>query len=277
VNPPGSANTGAALLYNLSARASIAGSGATTAGFVITGATAKPVLIRAAGPALAAFAVADPVARPRLRVFDAAGARIHENAGWADRSALAALAARLGGFPFAAGSADAAVSATLAPGSYTVEVTDDTGRGGTVLTEVYAADAAPGAANARLINLSARAPVAPGRPLVGGLVITGDAGTVQRVLVRGIGPTLAKFAVTGALADPTLRIYDSAGGLIATNLDWSGEEIAAAAAATGAFALDAGTKDAAVVLTLSPGLYTLVVSTTGAAGEALADIYALPQ
>ena len=208
VNPPGSANTGAALLYNLSARASIAGSGATTAGFVITGATAKPVLIRAAGPALAAFAVADPVARPRLRVFNAAGALIHENAGWADQSALAALAARLGGFPFAAGSADAAVSATLAPGSYTVEVTDDTGRGGTVLTEVYAADAAPGAANARLINLSARAPVAPGRPLVGGLVITGDAGTVQRVLVRGIGPTLAKFAVTGALADPTLRIYD---------------------------------------------------------------------
>jgi hypothetical protein len=41
--------------------------------------------------------------------------------------------------------------------------------------------------------------------------------------------------------------------------------------------LDAGTKDAALVLSVSPGSYTLEISTAGAAGEALADIYAVPQ
>jgi len=101
---------------------------------------------------------------------------------------------------------------------------------------------------------------------------------VQQILVRGIGPTLAKFGVTNALAAPVLKVYDSTGARIAFNDSWANStEVSSAAAATGAFALDAGTKDAALVLSLSPGSYTLEISTAGAAGEALADIYAVPQ
>ena len=276
---PGTIGTNGALLYNLSARATISGSGMTTTGFVITGSTDKRVLIRAAGPTLAKLGVTDAITKPHLRVFNSAGAQILENSGWIGNPVLSNLAARLGAFAYVNGSVDAAVATTLAPGGYTVQVSDDAGLGGTVLTEIYAADeASAGAIVPRLINLSARAAVAPGKPLIGGFIVTGASGTTQKVLVRGIGPTLAQFGVTGALADPILKVYDATGALIVTNDNWGGTvEIVSAAGATGAFTLDLLSKDAARVLALAPGAYTLEISTTGTAGEALADIYAVPQ
>jgi hypothetical protein len=47
--------------------------------------------------------------------------------------------------------------------------------------------------------------------------------------------------------------------------------------AVGAFALPAGSRDAAVELTLAPGGYTVHVSpATGATGEVLIEIYEVP-
>ena len=278
VSAPGSTRSNGTLLYNLSARATVTPTGLTTTGFVITGSSDKRVLIRAVGPTLAKFGIDDAVAKPRLRVIDANGKQVLENAGWSSSATLSALASRLGAFAYNAGSVDAAVSATLAPGGYTVQVSDDAAKGGTVLTEIYAADDLTTSDTPRLINLSARALVQTGKTLIGGFIVTGQPGTVQKVLVRAIGPTLAKFNVTNALAAPVLKVYDSTGARIALNDAWANNsEVSAAAAATGAFALEAGTKDAALVLSLSPGAYTLEISTTGAAGEALADIYAVPQ
>jgi len=278
VSAPGATRAASTLLYNLSARATITPAGLTTTGFVITGSSDKRVLIRAAGPTLAKFGIDDAVAKPHLRVIDANGKQILENAGWTSSGTLSALASRLGAFAYNAGSVDAAVSATLAPGGYTVQVSDDAAKGGTVLTEIYAADDLTTADTPRLINLSARALVQTGKTLVAGFIVTGQPGTVQKVLVRGIGPTLAKFGVANALAAPVLIVYDASGARIAFNDAWANNsEVSAAAAATGAFALEAGTKDAALVLALSPGAYTLEISTLGAAGEALADIYAVPQ
>ncbi|PAW71949.1 MAG: hypothetical protein B9S35_12135 [Opitutia bacterium Tous-C5TDCM] len=269
VSPPGSTSVGPAILYNLASRATIAGSGLTTSGFSVSGSGNKSVLIRASGPALAAFGVTDGIARPRLRLFNAVGAVVLENAGWANNSDVAATAARLGAFAYTAGSVDAAVVVSLAPGNYSVQVGDDAARGGSVLTEIYTAESM---ATATLINLAARAPVAVGRPLIGGFVVTGETGTVQRLLLRGVGPGLAKFGLTGALGDPVIKVYNSAGALIASNDDWSGADLAALAP----FALDAGSKDAALIYSFSPGAYTLEVSTTGTAGEALAEIYSAP-
>jgi hypothetical protein len=258
VSPPGSTSVGPAILYNLASRATIAGSGLTTSGFSVSGPGNKSVLIRASGPTLAAFGVTDGIARPRLRLLNAVGAVVLENAGWANNSDVAATAARLGAFAYAAGSVDAAVVVSLAPGNYSVQVGDDAARGGSVLTEIYTAESV---ATATLINLAARAPV-----------VTGEAGTVQRLLLRGVGPGLAKFGLTGALGDPVIKVYNSAGALIASNDDWSGADLAALAP----FALDAGSKDAALIYSFSPGAYTLEVSTTGTAGEALAEIYSAP-
>ncbi len=268
VTPPDGTAAGPAILYNLAARATIAGTGLTTSGFVVAGPGNKSVLIRAAGPTLAAFGITDAVAKPRLRLINAAGAVVLENAGWSNNAEVAATAARLGAFAYPAGSVDAAVLVSLAPGNYTVQVGDDHARGGSVLTEIYTAESV---ATATLVNLASRAPVAAGRPLVGGFVITGDAGTMQRLLFRGVGPGLAKFGVVGALADPVIKIYNSAGALVVSNDSWSGAEVAALAP----FALDAGSKDAALIHSFAPGAYTLEVSTTGTAGEALAEIYSV--
>jgi len=278
VSSPGSARATSTLLYNLSARASVAPTGQTTTGFVITGSSDKRVLIRAAGPTLAKFGIDDAIGKPHLRLFDSAGKQMLENAGWSGSATLSTLSSRLGAFAYTTGSVDAAVIATLAPGGYTVIVNDDAAKGGTVLTEIYAADDLTSTDTPRLINLSARAVVQAGKPLIGGFIVTGQPGTVQKILVRGIGPTLAKFGVANVLASPVLKVYDSTGARIAFNDSWaSSAEVSAAAAATGAFALDAGTKDAALVLSLSPGSYTLEISTAGAVGEVLADIYAVPQ
>ncbi len=131
-----------------------------------------------------------------------------------------------------------------------------------------------------LVNLSARAFVGTGDSvLVPGLVIGGTAS--RRVLVRAVGPTLGTFGVSGFLADPTLTVFRGMTNL-ATNDNWSepaGSSAATALAATqaGAFALPAGSRDSALVLTLAPGAYTFQIAGVGnSTGVALVEVYTLP-
>jgi hypothetical protein len=210
-----------------------------------------------------------------LNVYNSTGALVATSNDWTG-SEVSTAAAATGAFALTPGGKDSALVLDLAAGGYTAQVADTSARGGVVLTEIY--DAAGATLAPRFINLSARGPVSAGNPLVGGFVITAGTGTAtQRVLIRGVGPALAKFGIANALAAPVLKIFDSAGALIATSAAWSGSEVAAAAAATGAFALDVGSKDAALVLTLSPGGYTFeITGANGATGEALADIYGAP-
>ena len=269
-----------ARVSNLSSRLRVSGndpSRAVIAGFVIDGTADTQVLIRAAGPSLSRFGIQDPLATPRLQLFDSASRLVAENDGWNNAAEVATAADRLGAFKFDGGSRDAALVATLKPGAYTALVT---GPGsGTTLIEIY--DAASGAqlSTQQLLNLSTRGFVDTGDGvLIAGIVVTGTA--PKRVLIRGVGPTLARFNVTGAVSDPTLKIYHGT-TLIAQNDDWgipqplsasqtmaSAAELAASATATGAFALPNGGKDAAVLLTLEPGTYSAVMSganhTTGA-------------
>ena len=131
-----------------------------------------------------------------------------------------------------------------------------------------------------LINLSTRSVLAPGQRLIAGLTITGN--EPKRVLLRAIGPTLAAFGVTDALADPELAVYDSAGRRILANND-QGDlpaflDLATATAASGAFALPASSRDAALAVTLPPGGYSLhVTSRDGKGGSVLAEAYEADQ
>jgi len=82
------------------------------------------------------------------------------------------------------------------------------------------------------------------------------------------------------LADPTITLFRD-GTALATNDNWSvaanAAEIASTAVAVGAFALPAGSKDAAILTTLTPGSYTAVISGVGATtGTALVELYAVP-
>ncbi len=135
----------------------------------------------------------------------------------------------------------------------------------------------------RLTNLSARAIAARGDDsLILGFFITAPTGTTKRVLVRGIGPTLTKFAVPGALADPVLSILNDKGQTLASNQRWgtaSGAAgtpaaIRAAAVATGAFALDDASADSVVLTDLSQGLYSAQLSSaSGGTGVGLVELY----
>jgi endonuclease/exonuclease/phosphatase family metal-dependent hydrolase len=71
----------------------------------------------------------------------------------------------------------------------------------------------------QLLNISTRAHVAEGeRVVISGFIVTGN--TSRRLLIRGIGPSLASAGVSDALADPKLELYDSSGHIIAANDNW---------------------------------------------------------
>ena len=127
-------------------------------------------------------------------------------------------------------------------------------------------------------NMSTRALVGTGENvLIPGFVISGA--DSQQILLRAVGPSLASFGVSGPNADPTLTLYRGA-TVLAANDNWSSaanaDAIAATGIAVGAFPLPAGSKDAAVLVTLPAGAYTAVVSgVDNATGIALVELYAV--
>ena len=124
-------------LVNLSARHWV-GTDADVliAGFVVAGSGTKQVLVRAVGPTLATFGVAGALVDPELEVLDGAGRVLGRNNNW--DGSLAPTFARVGAFPLAAGSRDAAALVTLPAGStYTVKVSGVNNTAGEALVEVY--------------------------------------------------------------------------------------------------------------------------------------------
>ncbi len=197
-------------LVNLSVRSVTAPAAPPITGFVISGTVSKQVLIRAAGPALARapFNVPGALADPTLQVFRGSTV-VAQNNDWGTppngAAGITAATTAAGAFPFQAGSADAAVVTTLQPGPYTVQIGGGTG---IALAEVYEVRSGNEAFGARrLVNISARGLVAPDQPQIAGFVIGGTA--PQRVLIRGIGPTLAgaAFGINGALPNPQLTLF----------------------------------------------------------------------
>ena len=100
-------------------------------------------------------------------------------------------------------------------------------------------------------------------------------------------PTNGQATITtaGSGFDTILAVYTggavNALALVATNDNWetgnSAAQLSAAFATTGAFGLSAGSKDAALVITLSPGAYTVQVSgVASSSGVALVELYDLP-
>jgi hypothetical protein len=267
-------------LVNLSVRArSGAGERLMIIGFVVAGDGAKDVLLRGAGPSLARFGVRSPLPDPVMSLHGLQSGLISLNNDWGtDESRIREASSRLGAFALEAGSADAALLATLPPGVYTAQIRDGTGGEGISLGEVYDADAS-GAA--RLVNVSARNWTGPGEDgLVAGFVING--GGPRRLLIRAVGPGLVPFGVEGVLADPVLTLYRQGTSLpLHQNNDWGllayADEVAGVGRAIGAFELKAGSKDAALLVTLPPGIYTAWVrGAAEASGIALIEVYEVP-
>lgn len=264
-------------LVNISTRARVgSGEAVAIAGFVISGNESKPVLIRAVGPTLGtAFQVPGALASPRVDLYQGTTI-IATNSGIAgNRIAIDAVAQGAGAFALGAAGTDAAILTTLAPGTYTAIVSSTTTSAGVALVEVY--DLSAPSAGQKLLNISTRASAGTAEnTLIAGFVV--PAGTTKRVLIRGVGPGLTPFGVTGVLAQPTLSLL-SGGNTVAQNAVWGtspdAAAITAASGQVGAFGL--ATNDAALVLTLAPGNYTAqVVGAAGATGVALIEVYELP-
>jgi hypothetical protein len=138
-------------------------------------------------------------------------------------------------------------------------------------------------AQQRFLNLSTRALAGTGeQTLIAGFVVGGP--DVKAVLIRAVGPSLAKFGLTGFIREPIITIYDSAGRLYTEDYVYpavvGGDKKAAIAAATkktGAFPLLAESKDAVDLRPFRAGAYTVhVTSSDASTGTALVELFEVP-
>jgi uncharacterized delta-60 repeat protein len=259
----------AASFQNLSARAHVfTGQRILIAGFIIEGSENKTILLRGIGPSLAAFGVITPLADPTLYLLDHTGAVIATNDNW--KATQQAQIQATGLAP--SNDLESAILANLPPGAYTALVQGKAMTTGIALAQVYDVD--PNL-NSRPTNLSARAFVGTGNDvLIGGTIIGGNPGSLLRVLVRALGPSLANAGVTTPLADPTLSLRDANGNVLASNDNWKDSQ-QAAIAATGKAPLN--DHESAILALLAPGNYTAIVAgKNGTTGVALIEFYTLP-
>jgi phosphatidylinositol-3-phosphatase len=133
--------------------------------------------------------------------------------------------------------------------------------------------AVPGAAlePARLVNLSGRLGVdTADNVMIAGFIITGD--LPKKVIIRGLGPSLAAFGLSEVLADPLLELHEP-DGTVLTNDNWKmtqANELRATGLAPG------NDLEAAIVATFAPGAYTAVLrGVSNTIGLGLLDIYDL--
>jgi hypothetical protein len=227
------------------------------------------------------------LANPAIQLLrQGSTAVIAANDDWSGDADVSALSTALGAFPFiSSASRDAAMVTNPVAGAYSVKTLGGSGGNDTALVELYDATGASayGAATPRLLNVSSRAQVDKGENiLICGFVIGGT--TARTVLIRGVGPRLAAYGVTGVLADPFLQLYQRANGadtLIATNDDWgiapNKSVMSGVATKVGAFPIFDDSKEAVILLTLPPGVYSAQLSGVGqTTGVGLLEVYEAP-
>jgi hypothetical protein len=221
---------------------------------------------------LAQYGVGGVLADPQLKLFNTAGTQINQNDDWGGSGVFANVFTAVNAFALPVNSKDAALLVALPPTGYTAQVNGAGTSTGVALVEVYEADT--GTPSARFTALSARNQVGTDdNILIVGFVVNGN--SPKALLIRGIGPALTSFGVSGVLTDPRLDLY-SGKTWITGNDNWGGAvALSNAFTATQAFPLpNANSKDAVLLVTLQPGLYSAQVSGVGGTtGVALVEVY----
>jgi phospholipase/lecithinase/hemolysin len=125
----------------------------------------------------------------------------------------------------------------------------------------------------KAVNLATRLFVDTGeRVAVAGFIVTGDVS--KKVLLRGIGPSLAANGVPTPLADPTLTLFDSDGNIVMTNDDWKDSPDASEIMNTGI--APTNDSESAILSNLAPGNYTVALAgKDDGIGNGLIEVYDL--
>jgi glucose/arabinose dehydrogenase len=124
-------------LANISTRATVGTGSDVLIGGFITGSKigATRVAIRALGPSLQQFGIANPLPDPRLELHNANGALLASNDNWQSDANQAALITSYGLAP--PNNLESAIAISLAPGRYTAIVTGKNNQTGIGLIEIY--------------------------------------------------------------------------------------------------------------------------------------------
>jgi hypothetical protein len=237
-------------------------------GIIIAGTAPKHLLVRAIGPSLAQIGVPNALADTVLELHGPGTFATVTDDNWRDDPAQEAAILATGLAP--ANNLESAIDTTLNPGSYSAVVRGKNNATGVALIEVYdLSQAVP----AKLANISTRAFVSTGDDIViAGFILGGHNGD-DRVVVRGLGPSLTAFGVPNALADPKLELRDSNGALLLSNNDWQ-DNPAQAAELTAAGLAPTSQLESGIAATLSPGLYTaLLAGQNNGTGNGVVEVY----
>jgi hypothetical protein len=271
-------------LGNISTRSFVqTGEHVMIGGFIVQGTGPKRVIVRAIGPELTQFGIADALANPRLELHNRTGALIASNDDWQTTILGGVITGNQvsaiqnsGLAPTAA--SESAIIADLEPGNYTAIVHGVNNTTGVALVEVY--DLNPGA-RSDLGNISTRSFVQTGEHvMIGGFIVQGSG--PKKVIIRAIGPELTQFGIADALANPRLELHNRTGALIASNDNWQTTILGGIITSNQLSDIQntghapTAASESAIIANLQPGNYTAIVrGVNNTAGVALVEVYSL--
>lgn len=258
----------ASQILGLSTRGTIGqGDKVLISGLYVTGDEPVRVLFRAQGPSLQG-GVTKPASNPKLVLHQYLGPGSDKVLGANDAWKDSANWRMVESFGFApADDKEAAAVATLAPGIYSA-VVDDAGAGGIGIVEAYAVDAKSAS---QLTGVSTRGIVGTGeQSLIAGMILQKE----TTLVLRAVGPSLKGMISDTAAEDPVLHIINMADHKeVAANDDWENDPANARFKTDLAAFAPLHAKEAARVIKLPAGAYSVIVEAKGAPGIGMVEAY----
>ena len=276
-----SSGTSTTKFLGISTRGLVSSSLSMYGGITVLGTTNKKVAFMGKGQTMLAGGVTNYVGDPYIEIYKQTSgvwSLYKTNDNWGDAQGSENLRTVSGstGITMPAGASEAAIVLDLEPGNYSVIVKSKSGTLQEALVEAY--EVASPTDTSRFLGISTRCPVSSSYPAYGGITVLGT--TNKKVAFMGKGQTMLAGGVTNYVGDPYIEIYKQTSGVWAlykTNDNWGdaqgSESLSTVTGSTG-ITMPAGASEAAIVLDLEPGNYSVILkSKSGSTEEALVEAY----